>query len=134
MLSPVTCAPAHEELVASVSSWTTLGCVLGRPETMPLSGWVARTGKQAQWCVGVFQASEPCCLPAVMVGAWGWEGETRFGGWLLEPHANVLSHFSCVRLFVTLCTYYSLPGSSVHGILQARILEWVAMPSFSGSS
>ena len=22
-----------------------------------------------------------------------------------------------------------LPGSSVHGILQARILEWVAMPS-----
>ena len=27
----------------------------------------------------------------------------------------------------------SLPGSSVHGILQARILEWVAMPSFRGS-
>ena len=26
------------------------------------------------------------------------------------------------------------PGSSVHGILQARILEWVAMPSFRGSS
>ena len=24
---------------------------------------------------------------------------------------------------------YSLPDSSVHGILQARILEWVAMPS-----
>ena len=23
----------------------------------------------------------------------------------------------------------SLPGSSVHGILQARILEWVAVPS-----
>ena len=23
----------------------------------------------------------------------------------------------------------STPGSSVHGILQARILEWVAMPS-----
>ena len=134
MLSPVTCAPAHEELVASVSSWTTLGRVLGRPETMPPSGWVARTGKQAQWCVGVFQASEPCCLPALMVGARGWDGETRFGGWLLAPRANVLSHFSCVRIFVTLCTYYSPPGSSVHGILQARILEWVAMPSFSGSS
>ena len=25
-------------------------------------------------------------------------------------------------------------GSSVHGILQARILEWVAMPSSRGSS
>ena len=28
----------------------------------------------------------------------------------------------------------SPPGSSVHGILQARILQWVAMPSFWGSS
>ena len=28
----------------------------------------------------------------------------------------------------------SLPGSSVHGILQARILEWVAMPSSRASS
>ena len=28
----------------------------------------------------------------------------------------------------------SLPGSSVHGILQARILKWVAMPSSRGSS
>ena len=28
----------------------------------------------------------------------------------------------------------SLPGSSIHGILQARILEWVAMPSSRGSS
>ena len=29
---------------------------------------------------------------------------------------------------------YSLPGSSVHGILQARILEWVACPFPKGSS
>ena len=28
----------------------------------------------------------------------------------------------------------SLPGSSVHGILQARILEWVAIPCSRGSS
>ena len=28
----------------------------------------------------------------------------------------------------------SLPGSSVHGILQARILQWVAVPSSRGSS
>ena len=27
----------------------------------------------------------------------------------------------------------SLPGSSVHGILQAKILEWVAMPSSRAS-
>ena len=29
---------------------------------------------------------------------------------------------------------HSLPGSSVHGILQARILEWVAVPSSRRSS
>ena len=28
----------------------------------------------------------------------------------------------------------NLPGSSAHGILQARILEWVSMPSSRGSS
>ena len=37
---------------------------------------------------------------------------------------------------LTLCNPMdcSPPGSSVHGILQAGILEWVAMPSFRGSS
>ena len=45
----------------------------------------------------------------------------------------MLSHFSCVQLFMTLWTI-NLPGSSVHGILQAKILEWVAMPSSRGSS
>ena len=37
---------------------------------------------------------------------------------------------------LTLCSAMdcSLPGSSVHGILQARILGWVAMPSSRGSS
>ena len=35
----------------------------------------------------------------------------------------------------TLCDpWTSPPGSSVHGILQARILEWVAVPSARGSS
>ena len=39
----------------------------------------------------------------------------------------VLRHFSCVRFCDPMD--YSLPGPSVHGILQARILEWVAMSS-----
>ena len=36
----------------------------------------------------------------------------------------------------TLCNTmnYSLSGFSVHGILQARILGWVVMPSSRGSS
>ena len=40
---------------------------------------------------------------------------------------------SRVRLFAAPLDC-SLPGSSVHGILQARILEWVATPSSKGSS
>ena len=40
------------------------------------------------------------------------------------------------QLCLTLCDPMdcSPPSSSVHGILQARILEWVAMPSSTGSS
>ena len=41
-----------------------------------------------------------------------------------------------LQLCLTLCESMdcSLPGSSVHGILQERTLEWVAMPSSRGSS
>ena len=41
-----------------------------------------------------------------------------------------------LQLCQTLCNCMdcSLPGSSVHRILQARILEWIAMPLARGSS
>ena len=39
----------------------------------------------------------------------------------------LLSCFSCVQLFCDLVDC-SPPGSSVHRILQVRILEWVAVP------
>ena len=40
------------------------------------------------------------------------------------------------KFYLTVCDPMdcSLPGSSVHGILQARILEWVAIPFSRGSS
>ena len=40
------------------------------------------------------------------------------------------------QLCLTLCGPMdcSLPGFSVHGILQAILLEWVAVPFFRGSS
>ena len=63
---------------------------------------------------------------------------------------SVLSRFSCVRLFATPWTvachglqamdrlwttgYGQRTASSVHGILQERILEWVAVPSSRRSS
>ena len=41
-----------------------------------------------------------------------------------------------LQLYLTLCNSvnYSLTASSVHGILKARLLKWVAMPSSRGSS
>ena len=41
----------------------------------------------------------------------------------------------CAQFCLTLCNPKdcSPPGSSVHGILQARILEWVAISSSRGS-
>ena len=43
---------------------------------------------------------------------------------------------SVAQLWPTLCDPIdcSLPGSSFHGIFQARILEWVAMTSSRGAS
>ena len=40
------------------------------------------------------------------------------------------------QVSLTLChpIYWSLPGCSVHGIFEARILEWVAISSSRGSS
>jgi len=45
-------------------------------------------------------------------------------------------HAKSLQSYPTLCDpmNWGLPGSSVHGILQAKILEWVAMPYSMGSS
>ena len=45
---------------------------------------------------------------------------------------SMLSHFGRVRLCDLMDC--SPPGSFVLGILQTRILEWVAMPSYMGPS
>ena len=60
---------------------------------------------------------------------------------LLFPHlkytwSGFYVHAMPCQLCLTLCNPidYSSPGFSVHGILQARILEWIAMPASRGSS
>ena len=44
----------------------------------------------------------------------------------LISHTSKYQLFHCVQLFATPWTIYSLPGSSVHGILQARILAFLS--------
>ena len=66
-------------------------------------------------------------------GALGWGRTER-----RRPHGGAGIIFGgglVAKLYPTLCNPmdYSPPGSSVPGILQARILEWVAIPFSRGS-
>ena len=59
---------------------------------------------------------------------------------LVDAGINIKGGLKVKVLFAQLCLTlcdpmdYSPPGSSVHGILQTRILEWVAMPLSRGAS
>ena len=63
-------------------------------------------------------------FPVVM---YGWES------WTIK---KAESESEVAQSYPTLCNPmdYRLPGSSLHGILQARILEWVAISFSRGSS
>ena len=52
--------------------------------------------------------------------------------WIFTLWSKVLVAQLCPTLWDPMD--YSPPGSSIHGILQARILEWLAMPSSRRSS
>ena len=58
------------------------------------------------------------------------------GAWRLHHETDRCACMLIAQSCPTLCNHMdrSPPGSSVHGILQARTLEWVAMPSSRGSS
>ena len=71
-------------------------------------------------------------------------GYFQLGTLTYKPNINVLYMFlmnawvraKWLQSYPTLCDPMdcSPSGSSVHGILQATILEWVAIASFRGSS
>ena len=59
--------------------------------------------------------------------------------WFLQNRKPHPLYHVCSKLLQSCLTFcdpmdHSLPDSSVHEILQARILEWVTMPSSRGSS
>ena len=63
---------------------------------------------------------------------WGVGLRTSVPCWLVGS----CEHSELLQLYLTLCEPMncSPPGSSVQGSLQARILQWVAIPSSRGSS
>ena len=71
------------------------------------------------------------CHRALALGSWHHTANFRRLS-ILHMVAYMLSHLSHVDSLKP-CAH-SLPGSSVQGILQAEILEWVAISSSRGSS
>ena len=55
---------------------------------------------------------------------------------LYNPHNNLVCMHSVAQFRLTLCDPIDcrLPGSFIHGIFLARILEWVTISSSRGSS
>ena len=69
---------------------------------------------------------------AMKVGGKGYMGNLS----ILPPFSFVCMHDPLLQLCLTLRNPMdsSPPGFSVHGIFQAKILEWISMPSSRGSS
>ena len=106
------------------------------PLTSPCRPGTERTGRRPTQNPAFLTTSSARCVSQRQNPEW-------FRFWIstgdsLLPHKRplcvcVLSRFSHVQLFVTPMDC-SPPGSPVPGILQARTLDWVAIPSSRGSS
>ena len=70
------------------------------------------------------------CIASRFFTVWATR-EAQFCGTYFLVHACLVAQYC-----VTLCNPRdcSLPGSSIHGIFQARILAWVSIPYSRGSS
>ena len=80
-----------------------------------------------------FMNSSLCCRSTQVIQSQLSKVPSASGVCSWAVCCTVLRHFNFIS---TLCgpKDCSLPVSSVHGILQARILSWIAMPSSRGSS
>ena len=133
-------------LLSGVSVW---GVMLGDPEQRWDVGSVVHLGGKTRegpvvksLCISLIRTCRASadrqslanpCHPALWLDPEGLSFKTESCCLLFVCRAHVCSDASVVS---TLCDPmdHSLPGSSICGILQARTLEWVAMPSSRGSS
>ena len=125
-------------------------CVLLRPSQKTLEGWVLSDFSgphtlrdKINWSrtlqifaclilVTVIPGCDKCSLGAREERDWTFVGPTLFMVFKMFESMSVLVAHSCP----TLCNPMdcSLPDSPVHGILQARTLEWVGIPFSRRSS
>ena len=87
---------------------------------------------------GIFQARIPACVAISFFRGSSWPRDGAHISCISCVGRWILSHcITCVLCAAqscpTLCDPMGPPGFSAHGILQARILEWVAVSSSSRS-
>ena len=97
-----------------------------------ISCLAGRTTREAHW------NPEDTLILSATLPFWNFAEERMQAFYCLDPYHIPLSDYMCsvVRSCLTLCShmYCSLAGSSAHGIIQARILEWGAISYSRGSS
>ena len=103
------------------------------PAPPPQGSRISMIVRRCVLCLGGGKRyNKKCEAPVMYIGAWSVQAAVtkyhRLAG--LCVHAKLLQF---IQLFADPLDC-SPPGSSVHGILQARILEWDSMPSSRGSS
>ena len=138
-------------------SWSSLGecfsilCVWEKKPNLWGEALRQHRAGGGQWTQAGLQGGEAVQLPVSDLRPPLWGAREAASLWVLfcavtkagkrgiDACVNISA--TCVRaqLLQSCLTLYgaidcSPPGSSVHGILQTRILEWVAMPSSRGSS
>ena len=114
-------------------------------QCLPVVTWFASFDFNSRWVSQEELACDPstehhslCWVDSVIVILWNSPLQLIF--WVnwndLIAALRVCVFVLVTELYLTLCNLmdYRPPGSSVHGILQARILEWVAIPFSRESS
>ena len=114
-----------------------------KPEALAVRRRVLTTGQpgNCHMLVSLLDLTWTLWYNLLLTQFYGKENWSSLREWLLPKRPMLADSSVCVcvcvcvwvtQLCPTLCDPMdcNLPGSSVHGILQARILEWVAM-SFS---
>ena len=99
-----------------------------------LEPWPTSVSRQDKVCVHCRWGSETQGWRARAL--WLWKSRRSRSLMLTSFSGTRYTTAAVAKSCLTLCNPVdcSLPGSSAHGILQARILEWVVMPSFRGST
>ena len=115
------CTAAHQASLPFTISWSSLKFMFIELVMLIILPSIALFS----FCLQSFPASKASSMRCF----FEWGGQS-----ILKCSASELSHLglSCVWLFVTPWT--AALQAPVHGILQARILEWVAIPFSRGSS